>query len=132
MVTNEDRITWAQKALNTHARATCSQDEAPDTWAVDLLTNLRHWCDAACVDFDNLNRIAAGHYKIEKEDQNDGTKKGCSKPPADTARSLQRGIKCCSLAGSAVFIAPRSVTPGRCGLALAASNIFSISRGLML
>ena len=66
--TNEDRIKWAQQSLNTHARVTRSEDEAPDTWAIDLLCNLRHWCDAACVNFDELNRIAAGHYAVEKQE----------------------------------------------------------------
>lgn len=74
MATNKDRIRWARKALDKHAELTCSETEAPETQAIDLLCNLRHWCDAVGVNFDDLNRIAAGHYAAEKqEDQHDGT-----------------------------------------------------------
>ena len=38
----------------------------PKSTVIDILTDLRHWCAVEAIDFDDLNRIAAGHFFAEQ------------------------------------------------------------------
>lgn len=40
--------------------------EDTETGVVDLLADLRHFCDSVGLDFDNCDRIAIGHYAEEQ------------------------------------------------------------------
>lgn len=40
-------------------------DEPHETNVIDLLSNVMHFCAANGLDYDNLQRIAAGHFRAE-------------------------------------------------------------------
>ena len=40
-------------------------DESPETFAVDLLADIRHFCDKHQLEFHKLNKLAYGHYTAE-------------------------------------------------------------------
>jgi hypothetical protein len=59
-ITNADRVERCQQALENYN----------DAWDVrsnliDLLTDVRHWCDANCESYAELDRIAYQHYAAE-------------------------------------------------------------------
>jgi hypothetical protein len=54
------RCIWAKAAIE----ATDTADDVA-TGIVDLLANLRHLCDHLNIDFDDLDRIAEGHWDDE-------------------------------------------------------------------
>lgn len=58
-------IETARAAL---ARAAWVRGEVPcygDEALIDLLADLRHFCMAACIDFDECDRLAAMHFAEE-------------------------------------------------------------------
>ncbi|MCA9307473.1 MAG: hypothetical protein KDA16_13135 [Phycisphaerales bacterium] len=51
-----------------HGRARTSNHDDQTDAVTDILADIRHWCDAYAVDFDNCNRIAADHHQAEVAD----------------------------------------------------------------
>ena len=43
-----------------------NQDRSADALVIDLLANLRHFCDSRDLDFGKLDRVACDHYGTEK------------------------------------------------------------------
>jgi hypothetical protein len=58
MTINQQRAKRAKRALDTYSDDDCAN-------LIDLLTDLRHYALAAGIDFNNLDRIAAGHFDSE-------------------------------------------------------------------
>jgi len=66
-MSNENRAHHAQATLQHHARAIKSDGPDIDPGAAlrDLLTNLRHWCDAHGEDFEAAVEMSQHHYNDE-------------------------------------------------------------------
>jgi len=61
---NKKRAARAKKALSAYFGCplpACEREFA----VIDILTDLRHFCASSGLDFDNLDRIASGHYSEE-------------------------------------------------------------------
>jgi hypothetical protein len=43
------------------------EEEDPECSVIDILTDLRHYCDREGLDMGHLDRIARGHYLVECE-----------------------------------------------------------------
>jgi hypothetical protein len=43
--------------------------QSPQEFLVDLLTDLRHWASQNSVDFDGADRLAAGHFQCELNEE---------------------------------------------------------------
>jgi len=56
--TNPNRVARITRTLKLF-------DEPGEPGVIDLLADLRHYCDAHKLDFANLDRIAYGHYTAE-------------------------------------------------------------------
>lgn len=41
--------------------------QSPEETLTDLLSDLRHFADAADIDFDTANRVAQDHYEFESQ-----------------------------------------------------------------
>ncbi len=61
--TIKDRVRYADKAIKSHQYSTLSDDES---CIRDLLTDLRHWCDAHERDFHLELDWSYKHYLEEK------------------------------------------------------------------
>jgi hypothetical protein len=55
-------IDAVRNALASHGSTAAIGDEA----VIDLLTDLRHFCEARRIDFDRANRLAAFHFRSER------------------------------------------------------------------
>ena len=66
-MSNENRAHHAHAALAHHARAIKSDgpDIDPEGALMDLLTNLRHYCDANGLDFEMTCERSNHHYNAE-------------------------------------------------------------------
>ena len=66
-MSNENRAHYAHAALAHHARAIKSDgpDTEPEAALHDLLTNLRHYCDANGLDFEAAAEMSNHHYNAE-------------------------------------------------------------------
>lgn len=65
MLTNRARIVRAARALRTYQAPPTREDR--ECAVVDLLADLRHYCEKYGFDFGDLNEAAAAHYTEEKE-----------------------------------------------------------------
>ena len=71
---NERRVDSAEAALMAHT--TQHSDREPNIWNIeqteqdltDLLTNLRHFCDYARLNFDLCLRLSQDHHRAEVEE----------------------------------------------------------------
>lgn len=63
--TNEERASWAQRAIDAFEVATNMEGEPLETVVGDLLANLMHLCDAEDLDFGHL--LARARYNHEAE-----------------------------------------------------------------
>lgn len=57
---NRRKVERANRALTIYGVRT-----EGDAAVIDLLADLRHFCEARGMDFDDLNRIAGNHYTDE-------------------------------------------------------------------
>lgn len=65
-MTDSNEITNAERAARCHAAiATYNDERDVRANAIDLLTDLRHWCDARGLAFHELDRMACDHYLAE-------------------------------------------------------------------
>ena len=66
---NSGRCEAARFALATHRWSKGETIDEDATSVIDLLTDLRHYCDAVGLDYGDLNRVACGHYHAERSGQ---------------------------------------------------------------
>jgi hypothetical protein len=59
------RIATARFALSSASQARGDKPAICDEAVVDLLADLRHFCAARRIDFDECNRIAESHFNAE-------------------------------------------------------------------
>jgi hypothetical protein len=59
------RIATARFALSSASQARGDKPAICDEAVVDLLADLRHFCAARRIDFDECNRIAETHFNAE-------------------------------------------------------------------
>ena len=59
------RIATARFALSSASQARGDKPAVCDEAVVDLLADLRHFCAARRIDFDECNRIAETHFNAE-------------------------------------------------------------------
>lgn len=66
---NDERTSWAERAINTFIEATGTdrEDALPD-----LLANLMHWADREGTDFNANLETARMHYEAETRGEDDG------------------------------------------------------------
>lgn len=68
-VRNSDRAAWAETALTAFAEQTGQQRDLteyePQCVIADLLCDLRHYCKAHDVDFEDCARIGHNHFRCE-------------------------------------------------------------------
>lgn len=55
----------ADQAISEHVDRTKNFDKSDEERIIDLLTDLRHWCAANDVAFDNAVRISKNHFNDE-------------------------------------------------------------------
>lgn len=68
---NEKRAARAKRALcHVYGRAEVRLE--PECAVIDILTDLRHFCDSARLAFGELDRIAHGHYVSERGEARHG------------------------------------------------------------
>lgn len=67
-MTNAERAQRADAAVQTHAIAGGSVEEDVGLQLKDLLTDLRHFAEAAGLDFETIDAQAAGMYVEEREE----------------------------------------------------------------
>lgn len=66
--TNQNRADHAEQTVQYHSHISGNTEESEDEAVIDLLTNLRHFCASAELDFDQASRIAEMHYEAESEE----------------------------------------------------------------
>jgi hypothetical protein len=71
---NHQRAIHADIALETYSLKTGCVDEPDETWVIDLLSDLMHMCDRDKLNFEDLLRIARGHYQSEAEHDDEDCK----------------------------------------------------------
>lgn len=62
---NAGRLEAARFALRSHQWAKGDAFDEDPTAIIDLLTDMRHYCEAHDLCFDDADRIAASHYSAE-------------------------------------------------------------------
>lgn len=63
---NSGRCEAARFALASHSWSKGETMEESATSIIDLLADLRHFCDAEILDFADLDRVAGTHYHAER------------------------------------------------------------------
>ena len=65
-MTNQSRITAAQTALDAHRDRAKDFTSNAEEAIVDLMTNLRHLCEAEDLDFTGIVRMSRSHFSEEQ------------------------------------------------------------------
>lgn len=65
-MTNQSRITAAQKALDAHRDHAKDFTSDTEEAIIDLMTNLRHLCEAEDLDFTGIVRLSRSHFTEEQ------------------------------------------------------------------
>lgn len=64
-MTNQSRIDAAQRAIDAHSDSKQSEGSSEEH-IIDLLTDLRHLCEAEDVDFTRAIRMSKVHFEEEE------------------------------------------------------------------
>ena len=65
-MSNKDRVRSITRTIEYFASITGAEQEDDRTIVIDLLTNLRHWCDTNDVDFDSISDTSTDHHEEEQ------------------------------------------------------------------
>ena len=66
-MTLTDRLNAAEAALEAHRSETGDEFSSNEETMIDLLTNLRHLCDAEDLDFQSIARMSLSNFNNERE-----------------------------------------------------------------